>query len=85
MYTARPLPVLSTARPDNKRINLTLASVTPLALVPSSVRTARGQQQAARRPAACAADATAGYAPRYLDSEELFAKLLLKSLSCSPR
>jgi len=66
MYTARPLPGLSTVRHDNKRINLTVASVTPLALVPPSIRTALGQQQAACRPAAFAADATAGYAPRYL-------------------
>jgi hypothetical protein len=52
------------ARPPNKRINLTVASVTPLALVPSSVHPALGEQQAARRPAASAADATAGYAQR---------------------
>ena len=49
----------------NKRINLTVASVTPLALVPSAIGPALGEQQAARRPAASAADATAGYARRY--------------------
>jgi hypothetical protein len=51
--------------PHNKRMNLTVASVTPLALVLSSVRPALRHQQAARRPAAFAADATAGYARRY--------------------
>ena len=65
MYIARPLPVLSTARPDNQRINLPVASVTPLASVLPSVHSALGHQQAARRPAACAADAPAGYAQRY--------------------
>ena len=51
--------------PPNKHINLTVASVTPLASVPSSVHPALGEQQATRRPAAFAADATAGYAQRY--------------------
>jgi len=47
-------------------MNLTVASVTPLALVPSSVQPALREQQAARRPAAFAADAPAGYARRYV-------------------
>jgi hypothetical protein len=45
-------------------MNLPVASVTPLALVPFSFHPAFGEQQAARRPAAFAADAPAGYAQR---------------------
>ena len=56
--------------PPNKHINLTVASVTPLASVPSSVHPALGEQQATRRPAAFAADATAGYVQRYPDQPE---------------
>ena len=54
-----------TVRLANKRMNLTVASVTPLALVPSAIISSHGDQQAARRTAACAADASAGYAQRY--------------------
>ena len=53
--------------PANKRMNLTVASVTPLALVPPAIVSAHDDQQAARRPGAFAPDATAGYAQRYLD------------------
>jgi hypothetical protein len=48
----------------NKRINLPAASVTPLASGGSAQLRALGEQQAARRPAAFAADAPAGYARR---------------------
>jgi hypothetical protein len=54
---------LASAKLANERINLTGASVTPLAACLAD-RHAFGQQQAARRPAACAADAPAGYARR---------------------
>ena len=50
--------------PPNKRMNLTVASVTPLASVLPSVHPALGKLQAARRPAAFAAVAPAGYARR---------------------
>jgi len=56
---------LASAKLANQRINLTGASVTPLASVPPAVRPASRDQQAARRPAAFAADAPAGYARRY--------------------
>jgi len=46
-------------------MNLTVVSVTPLALVHTAMRPATRDQQAARRPAAFAADTTAGYARRY--------------------
>jgi len=49
--------------PANQRINLTGASGTPLAACLRK-RHAHSEQQAARRPAAFAADAPAGYAHR---------------------
>jgi len=52
-------------KPANQRINLSGASGTPLAACLTK-RCLLGQQQAARRPAAFAADAPAGYAHRYV-------------------
>ena len=49
MCYARTFPVWSAARPGNERINLTLASVTPLASVSPAISSPNGDQQAARR------------------------------------
>jgi len=51
------------ASPSNKRVNLTVASVTPLA-ERSFRASCRCDLQVARRSAAFAADAPAGYAQR---------------------
>ena len=73
----RSMSAPSLTRRHNKGMNLTVWASRPLLVLDQSLLRTVARKGRATQPA--------GYAQRYRDTEELFGKLLLKSLSCSGR